>query len=1449
MMLFTALCGVLVLNKACAVRTVVHGDVCQSFSGRKVYLEPFTGALLYATNISSHTFKRIPRDVDGVLLGTSPSSSSIVYRRRPRNLPNIDFSDSILWKDVGELNLPSIQSYDLPRTPGSQIFHRNNNKKELQGNIQSEGAGNSLDNLNSRREQQILRYMNSAPSNFRTLSFLSLSGQMDDKTQNALQDFSEDAGRSKIQLRHVPKENLTDLKLNLDSSPAKLPMLVTNDQLPFSTLPRTELYNSAHQELHHPPVQDGQDIVLGLPLNIHRRSRSSSKDNIRPSSETSVPDRPSVDQLPKPDFQQCGLDIYTCAGCHLHFEFQELHLPSCSTDEVCRCDYIRLREPPYLNAEDGRDICGNFEQSNLSTKKAQEYTTFTREASLYFLYRNVFTKAFSLRVSALRNSFVISRDTSPSTDVLRSPFFPELYPKDYWVEYIFTGINQTSRVQITFEDFAISPWSFIEVHDNQRVHVAAFNGNVFRPQLLVSTGSRLTLKFAANGDTGRGFKLRYIFSDIHELLPPYRSDCGGFVTNFGGTITMMNMTRGLGNRRVVGEVPYDCIWLIKPPQEYGLKSHLSIRVVNFDYMGSNSNVEIRKGLTSDDDLLEELTSTPASEHTTEGKEYIVPFASGFYVRLRGMFGEKSHLAIVYASFNYEGGCYPLTDLKCHNKRCIPKMLRCDGFDHCGDNSDEPPSCYSAAVNRGEANSGEDEAWWYKPTPNYYFPYRSPLFGEQQGSGILLLSSLFVLILVIMGLISFMIRQGAATSTSRQTRGHRRHRRHSLNDGVEIFDASADDPPLYEAPPDYEDVVKFILSGNNLKLVRRPGGMTAWVTNIDDSTSSTSAEPSALSGQTTDLLTPIEREGSVPRHNALNLTQLAPLPLISHSPIGRAQDERKSRRTRHASLDLEERGDVVIWDPNQRPNKGGSGGFREQRESPSQYRYHPSTPPHLPSALRRTSMQSPDTSSHADVSSQIGQIVLESKEVSNNEVAGSSEASGSVTETGTPNFHMNAEEGPGQPLSPSSSVDPLCPSQDDEACDDVLKPNQKGMRKSKKFKKGKRKKSKSTALAVESKDIKPPSYDLVLQQVLDEFYITDEAFVIDDLKNNIAAQLRVRVAREKFQQLCASTNESTDEIYTKTRKENDGENSRKNTISPGTVKRRKARLLNEKQFVKLEKIATEENSAFWLPEKSESLFAFDTDNDAKFLGKMTKCTFRKNRKASFSRNKSTPSLGNIISRDLEIYFSQKTPSPTGDPEEQFAGTANDLHFISNQSTGCLTHFNPSKLVSFMCEPPQQIMAQAIFNSEEDCEETTSCMEKTEARVNFYGNNSSGCLIPRTEVSSVDSFKLPKEKESNDFSFVKQYSPTSPYSQLSVYPPFLVGESIPQNEHASELEADVKNEPVPEFLPDFPETTNETEVKFDGLTTNTAATGAIPKRRSMTRANTAEVVGASDQGVEV
>ena len=37
-------------------------------------------------------------------------------------------------------------------------------------------------------------------------------------------------------------------------------------------------------------------------------------------------------------------------------------------------------------------------------------------------------------------------------------------------------------------------------------------------------------------------------------------------------------------------------------------------------------------------------------------------------------------------------CYSTREFVCLNHRCIDSKLRCDGFNHCGDNSDEQTAC-------------------------------------------------------------------------------------------------------------------------------------------------------------------------------------------------------------------------------------------------------------------------------------------------------------------------------------------------------------------------------------------------------------------------------------------------------------------------------------------------------------------------------------------------------------------------------------------------------------------------------------------------------------------------------------------------------------------------------------------------------------------------------------
>lgn len=41
---------------------------------------------------------------------------------------------------------------------------------------------------------------------------------------------------------------------------------------------------------------------------------------------------------------------------------------------------------------------------------------------------------------------------------------------------------------------------------------------------------------------------------------------------------------------------------------------------------------------------------------------------------------------------FELDCFPGPEFLCGNHRCIPFFLQCDGFDHCGDASDESEHC-------------------------------------------------------------------------------------------------------------------------------------------------------------------------------------------------------------------------------------------------------------------------------------------------------------------------------------------------------------------------------------------------------------------------------------------------------------------------------------------------------------------------------------------------------------------------------------------------------------------------------------------------------------------------------------------------------------------------------------------------------------------------------------
>lgn len=73
---------------------------------------------------------------------------------------------------------------------------------------------------------------------------------------------------------------------------------------------------------------------------------------------------------------------------------------------------------------------------------------------------------------------------------ISSPFFPAPYPRDYSVEKIVRCFGEACRIHLVFVDFQLDRSSTIEFYDTSGERLFLNGGMVFRPPILVSSGSR-----------------------------------------------------------------------------------------------------------------------------------------------------------------------------------------------------------------------------------------------------------------------------------------------------------------------------------------------------------------------------------------------------------------------------------------------------------------------------------------------------------------------------------------------------------------------------------------------------------------------------------------------------------------------------------------------------------------------------------------------------------------------------------------------------------------------------------------------------------------------------------------------------------------------------------------------------------------------------------------------
>nr|XP_022335809.1 uncharacterized protein LOC111132304 [Crassostrea virginica] len=394
----------------------------------------------------------------------------------------------------------------------------------------------------------------------------------------------------------------------------------------------------------------------------------------------------------------CNVEIRGCSTCKVKLTLMDVNFPHCPSVEKSKhrdlcipgCDHIQIHEvdQPYHSKN----------LRNYHTASVEEYVSISSNVKIRHCISNgtgTTGKRFRVRFEVIEKVQQI-RGTVSSTmfggdrGEISSPNFPDRYAlNDETFTYILTNLDPYGKIRIIFDDWDLASVSTLQVYDGPRTTSPSKVYTRHERPVLVSKSSTIILVFNTGSSRHRcchpvGWKASYQFVSSGQWNTIPSTNCSKIIEHqSGGVFNLDYLTPRL-------PAMFDCIWIIRKPAKKnpdGILLRLTEIVFGQGWAEYPDNsLEIVSGTTSQGELLGKFTST----NLTVG-QWFSP-GSSLYIRLRGALSEEDRLNFIFTAVDNvtESGCQRGGDYLCKNLWCIDKSLRCDGVDHCGDNSDEGP---------------------------------------------------------------------------------------------------------------------------------------------------------------------------------------------------------------------------------------------------------------------------------------------------------------------------------------------------------------------------------------------------------------------------------------------------------------------------------------------------------------------------------------------------------------------------------------------------------------------------------------------------------------------------------------------------------------------------------------------------------------------------------------